>query len=572
MEQKIIANCSQKETRVALLEDNKVVEAYISRPLQKRLIGNVYKGVVENVLPGMQAAFVNIGEGKNAFLYIDEVPLSGGKKAANSSKTIQRLLRPGQELMVQVVKESFGSKGSRLTGHITLPGRFLVLAPGHDFVGVSRRIRCSKERDRLKKEAESLKTKAGGIIVRTAAEGASRECLQQDLKFLLRLLDKIRVLYKKETGPALLHRDVDLLYRVLRDIFNDRTSQFIIDNEHEYNRVREILRDLSPHLEHRVFYYNNKEPIFERFNIEAEIERALKRMVWLSCGGYLVFDETEALMVVDVNTGKYTGRNNLEETILKTNLEAAAEIARQIRLRDIGGIIVVDFIDMASDEHREQVLEKLKEHMSRDRTRTQISGITSLGLVEITRKRVRQGLSAAMHQPCSYCHGKGKMLSPEAISSMVERELKKILQRRDVEAVLVEMNSEAAALLIGSGGLYLKKLEKETGKNIFIRGSDDMHPEKYKVVMSGGLQEVERQSLPVEEGGIYRVKVESQHSSNPEHGIARLHGYILDIDGAGELVGEEALIVIKETTRTFARAVLWERDTSREEEEAGEPI
>jgi ribonuclease G len=282
-------------------------------------------------------------------------------------------------------------------------------------------------------------------------------------------------------------------------------------------------------------------------------------VVWLNCGGYLVFDDTEALTVIDVNTGKYTGKSNLEDTIFKTNLEAAEEIARQIRLRDIGGIIIVDFIDMSSAENRQRILEKLKEKMHNDRTKSHVLGITSLGLVEIARKKVRQGLAAVLQQPCSYCQGKGRILSAEAVSSKVERELKRVLQRKDVEAVLVEMNSEVAALLIGSGGLYLKKLEAVTGKNIFIRGSDNMHMEKYKILMMGELNEVERHALPVEEGGIYRVKVEEPHVSNPKHGIARLHGYILDIEDAGEMVGEEVQVVIKEAGRTFARAVLWEK-------------
>ncbi|HAA34905.1 MAG TPA: ribonuclease G [Firmicutes bacterium] len=559
MEQKIIINYDPKQTRVALLEDGKVVEIYFERPLHQRLVGNIYKGVVENVLPGMQAAFVNIGEERNAFYYVDEVPQPGGEEANEGKLPIQRLLRVKDEVLVQVMKESFGSKGARLTGHVTLPGRYLVLMPGFNYVGVSRRIVSQEERERLKKEMEGLHPSNMGVIVRTAAEGADTDSLKNDLQNLLQIWQKINNLFPKVKAPALLYRDPALIYRIVRDLFNDHVIQLIIDNEEQYNKIMEHLDCFSPHLKERMVYYDKRQPIFEHFAIEEEIERSLNRMVWLKCGGYLVFDETEALTAIDVNTGKYTGKSNLEETILKTNLEAVEEVARQIRLRDIGGIIIIDFIDMHLPENRQLVLEKLKQEMNKDRTKSQVLGITSLGLVEVSRKKVKQGLSAVMLQPCPYCHGKGKTLSLEAVSSKVERELKQILLREDVEAILVEMNSEVAALLIGSGGTYLKKLEASTGKNIFIRGSDNLHVEKYNILMSGDMQEVARYALPVQCGGIYRVVIEEPHSANPEHGIARLHGYVLDIEGGGELVGEEVQVVIKETTRTFAKAVLWKR-------------
>ena len=559
MEQKIIINYDPKQTRVALLEDGKVVEIYFERPLHQRLVGNIYKGVVENVLPGMQAAFVNIGEERNAFYYVDEVPQPGGEEANEGKLPIQRLLRVKDEVLVQVMKESFGSKGARLTGHVTLPGRYLVLMPGFNYVGVSRRIVSQEERERLKKEMEGLHPSNMGVIVRTAAEGADTDSLKNDLQNLLQIWQKINNLFPKVKAPALLYRDPALIYRIVRDLFNDHVIQLIIDNEEQYNKIMEHLDCFSPHLKERMVYYDKRQPIFEHFAIEEEIERSLSRMVWLKCGGYLVFDETEALTAIDVNTGKYTGKSNLEETILKTNLEAVEEVARQIRLRDIGGIIIIDFIDMHLPENRQLVLEKLKQEMNKDRTKSQVLGITSLGLVEVSRKKVKQGLSAVMLQPCPYCHGKGKTLSLEAVSSKVERELKQILLREDVEAILVEMNSEVAALLIGSGGTYLKKLEASTGKNIFIRGSDNLHVEKYNILMSGDMQEVARYALPVQCGGIYRVVIEEPHSANPEHGIARLHGYVLDIEGGGELVGEEVQVVIKETTRTFAKAVLWKR-------------
>ncbi|NMB36286.1 MAG: Rne/Rng family ribonuclease [Firmicutes bacterium] len=565
MEKKIVINYNDKQTRVALLENGRAAEIYMERPIQQRMIGNIYKGKVENVLPGMQAAFVNIGEGKNAFFYVGDVPYTGEEEKNEKKVPIQRRLQVKEEVLVQVMKESFGSKGARLTGHITLPGRYLVLMPSLNYVGVSRRIQAPQERERLKKEMEALRPPDIGVIVRTAAEGAPISSLKRDLRYLLRLWDDVRNLYEKEKAPALLFRDEELIYRVVRDFFNESVRELIIDHEKEYLKVLKIVAGLSPKLKNRVTCYHDSEPIFERYGVEEEIEQALGRLVWLKCGGYLVFDETEALTAIDVNTGKYTGRKNLEETILKTNLEAATEIARQIRLRDIGGMIIVDIIDMNKLEHRQQVLERLKQGMGLDRTKNQVLGFTSLGLIEITRKRVTQGLSAIMQQPCSYCHGKGRVLLPEMVSDKVERELKKILHRREIEAVLVETNSEVAALLIGSGGTYLKKLEAQTGKNIFIRGSDSMHVEKYNILMSGSLQEVARHALPVEEGGLYRVTVEEPHFSQPGHGIARLDGYVLDIEDGAELVGEEVQVVIKEAARTFARAVVWKKEFSQDQ-------
>ena len=399
--------------------------------------------------------------------------------------------------------------------------------------------------------------------MRTVAEDRS-ENLKSDLDSLLRIWKNINKLFQKKKrrrcftaiGACQPHR---------AGSFNDYVEEMVVDNKEEYHKILGNLAYFSPHLKNRLTYYDKKEPIFDYFQIEEEIERSLNRMIWLKCGDTWSSTRRRALTAIDVNTGKYTGKRNLEDTILKTNLEAVVEIARQVRLRDIGGIIIIDLIDMDSPENRRRVVEKLKQEMNKDRTKSQVLGITSLGLVEVSRKKVKQSISEVMLQPCAYCHGKGKTLSLEAVSSKVERELKKCCCK-DVEAILVETNSEVAALLIGSGGAYLKKLEASTGKNIFIRGSDNLHVEKYSILMSGPLQEVARHALPVVEGGIYRVQVEEPHSTNPDHGIARLHGYVLDIEDGGELVGEEVQVVIKETTRTFAKAVLWKRTTLEDNE------
>jgi len=557
MDKKILVNCDYRATRVALLENGKLVELYIERPLQQRVVGNLYKGVVANVLPGMQSAFIDIGLEKNAFLYVDDLftdfndenppPPRGG---------IEKLLKVGEEIMVQVIKEPFGSKGARVTGQITLPGRYLVLVPGADYVGVSRRIESQVERERLRREADKLRPESLGLIVRTVAEGVESDILEQDLQFLVNLWRRITQRFKQKKAPAVIYQDLALTCRIARDHFVEDFSSFLIDNKHEYEKVREIIEYISPHLKPKVKLYREAQPIFDRFDVEKEVERALQGQVWLKSGGYLVFDETEALTVVDVNTGRYIGKRNLAETILKTNLEAAEEISRQIRLRDIGGIIIVDFIDMNLEEHRQKVLDKLNESIKNDRTKTYVLGLTSLGLVEMTRKKVRQDLAAVLQQSCPYCNGAGRVLTPIVVSTRIEREMKVLLQHELCQAVLLEMHPEVAAIIIGAAGVNLKKLEEESGKQLFIRGDADIHVEKYRVVAKGTLKEIEALAFPVREGDIVDLLVEGPHSLNPVHGIARLKGFVINVEKAGEKAGQTLRVEITEVNRTYARAVV----------------
>ncbi|HOL17634.1 MAG TPA: Rne/Rng family ribonuclease [Bacillota bacterium] len=557
MDKKILVNCDSRATRVAIMENGKLVELYIERPLQHRVVGNLYKGIVANVLPGMQAAFVDIGLEKNAFLYVDDVFTDDNDENPPPPRAaIEKLLKVGEEIMVQVIKEPFGSKGARVTGQITLPGRYLVLVPGADYVGVSRRIESQVERERLRREAEKLRPEKLGLIVRTVAEGVEREILEQDLHFLVQLWHRILKRFQQKTAPAVIYQDLALTCRIARDFFVEDFSVFLIDNEHEYEKVREILDYISPHLKSKVKLYRDSQPIFERYDVEREVEKALEEQVWLKSGGYLVFDETEALTVVDVNTGRYTGRRNLAETILKTNLEAAEEIARQIRLRDIGGIIIIDFIDMNLEEHRQKVLDKLNESIKHDRTKTYVLGLTSLGLVEMTRKKVRQDLAAVLQQPCPYCNGAGRVLTPLVVSTRVERDLKNILHHERCQAVLVEMHPEVAAIIIGAGGGNLKKLEEDLGKHIFIRGDANMHIEKYRIVAKGNLKEIEALAFPVAPGDVLDVLIEEPHSLYPSHGIARLKGYVINVENAGEKVGQALRVEITEVSRTSARAVV----------------
>jgi len=560
LNKKILVNVNHRVTRVAVLEDGELVEVYIERPLQHRVVGNIFKGVVENVLPGMQAAFVDIGIEKNAFLYVDDIYFNQAfeEKSEAPSSGIENLLNSGEEILVQVTKEPFGTKGARLTGQLTIPGRYLVLVPGASYVGVSRRIEEPRERERLKKIAESIKPEHLGLIVRTVAEGSTEKSLRQDLQFLTRLWQRIKTRYTQKKAPAVLYQDLALPSRIARDLLTEEVDTFLIDDINEYEKIAENLEMTSPHYKSKLKYYEDEWPVFERFGIENEIQKALERRVRLKSGGYLVIEETEALTVIDVNTGRYIGKRRLSETVFLTNLEAAREIARQIRLRDIGGIIIIDFIDMESEDHQQKVLKELNQAAKNDRTRTFVLGLTGLGLVEMTRKKVRQDLAAFLQQPCSYCSGSGRVLTPLVVCARVERELKKYLPRENAEAVLLETHPEVAALLIGSGGTNLRKLEEEIGKYLFIRGNEDVHQEKYRIVATGTREDINRKALPVSQGEVHEVLIEEPHSINPEHGIARLHGFVLDVNQGGDYVGQKKKVEIKEVNRTFARAELLE--------------
>ena len=560
MKKDIIVNYDYRVSRVAMLEKNRLVEIYIERPLQHRVVGNIYKGVVANILPGMEAAFVDIGLERNAFLYVNDALPSWDELDNHSlmGESIENMLAVGEEVMVQVVKEPFGTKGARVTSQVTIPGRYLVLVPGADYVGVSRRIEDAAEKDRLRQLASDIKPEGMGVIVRTVGESFDEEVFRQDLNYLLKLWQRIQKRYYESDAPFVLYQDLALTCRVARDLLDEEVNSFIIDNRHEYDKVLEILDYTSPELKDRVEFFDRKDPIFDYYGVEKDIQKALERQVWLKCGGYLIIEETEALTVIDVNTGRYTGKKNLAETVFKTNMEAAEEIARQIRLRDIGGIIIVDFIDMYDENHRNQVLSRLNESSKNDRLRTVVLGLTSLGLVEITRKKVRKDLAAFLQQDCPYCKGNGRVLTPVVVGIRVEKELKRELPNYPSEAALLEAHPEVAALLIGSGGGNLKRLEEETGKYLFIRGNEAMHMEDYRLVASGTREEINNIALPVSKGDVLNVTVEEPHAGNPGHGIARYHGFVIDInDGAGK-VGQEVKVKIEEVSRTSARAEITE--------------
>lgn len=489
MSSELIVDIGIGENRVALLEDNELAEIYIERPGSERMIGNIYRGKVSSVLPGMQAAFVDIGYEKNAFLYAGDVIAKKEYSEEDEEPeqelrccNIGQLLSEGQELTVQVIKEPIGSKGPRVTTNITLPGRHLVLLPDADYTGVSRRIENEVERTKLKKIAESLKPKGIGLIVRTASEGKEEEDFIEDLNFLLKLWESIR--QKEQSGPVprCIHKDLSLVYRAVRDLFTKQIDKFIINDKHQYTKVLEIVEMLSPSLKCRVEYFSKSYDMFEYYQLETKIAKALSRKVWFKCGGYLVIDKTEALTVIDVNTGKFVGGNNLEDTVLKVNLEATAEIAKQVRLRDIGGIIIIDFIDMHEQEHQQMVLDALKLALKKDRTKTTVVGMTGLGLIEMTRKKVKKELSTVLHVDCPCCEGTGKMLSPESIARKVEKEVSKYFAQTIAGAVQVEVHPTVAYALKADINGNFTRLQETFNKKVVFKASDKVKYDEIKMI------------------------------------------------------------------------------------------
>ncbi|KUK82806.1 MAG: Ribonucleases G and E [Pelotomaculum thermopropionicum] len=556
MIKEIVVNVGEEETRVALLEDKVPVELYIEREISQRLVGNIFKGQVENVLPGMQAAFVDIGLEKNAFLYVeDALPARSTDTQEDSvlGTNISSILKQGQEILVQIVKEPIGTKGPRVTTHITLPGRYLVLMPTVDYVGISRRIESENERERLKELASRVKPEGMGVIVRTVAEGVEEEGFRQDVSLLTKLWRKILNRAVRGPVPNLVHRDLELVQRILRDVFTEDVDRLILDSRYVCEKVLDLLDVIDPRLKAKVFL-DEREDIFKDYGIEQEIEKALKRKVWLKCGGYLVVDQAEALTAVDVNTGKYVGTTNLEDTVLKTNLEAARELARQLRLRNIGGIVIVDFIDMLQESHRQEVLQLLEEEIKKDKTKTNILGITQLGLVEMTRKKVRPSLAEVIQKTCPYCDGRGKVLSEETLGINFRNQIFNIARQTPARTILVEANPVVAARLIGSGGANLRELESKTGKNLYIRGSTGQHIESITIRPFQDNEDIQSCTFPVKPGEVLQVRVEEPHITNIRDGIARVNGFILDIEGAGALVGETIPVEVNKVYRTYAKA------------------
>ncbi|MBI3078824.1 MAG: Rne/Rng family ribonuclease [Deltaproteobacteria bacterium] len=504
MANQLIINTTAHETRVALLEGGLLTELYIERARDQGIVGNIYKGRVTRVLPGMQASFVDIGMEKAAFLYVtdvyddfEEFELSGGERPEpapvdeeeveaegrprGGRSPIQDLLREGQEILVQVAKEPLGSKGARITSHITLPGRHLVFLPTFEHVGVSRRIKNDRERRRLRDVVMRLRPPGSGCIIRTASEGRDEEELRADMEFLVRLWNSVQRKKDAAPAPSLVYQELDISLRAIRDLVSEEMDKVVVDSKEEYERILEFMDGFLPRLKGIVQHYDREEPIFDAYGVEVEINRALNRRVWLKSGGYIVIDVREALTSIDVNTGRYVGRRNLEDTILKTNLEAVKEIAYQLRLRNLGGIIIIDFIDMEREGNREKVYNTLVEALKTDKARTNILRISELGLVEMTRQRTRENLSQVLCEPCFYCEGKGLLRSRATICYDIFREIRREAPDLKGKKIMVTCHPDIADLLYDEERAGVEALEKRLEKGIVVRAKSTFHLEQYEV-------------------------------------------------------------------------------------------
>ncbi len=538
----------------------RVAELYFERRSNRSIVGNIYKGRVDNVLPGLEAAFVDIGLDKNGFLHVDEIVLPGVEVARRgregSGKKISDLLKPGQEVVVQVVKDPLKTKGARLSMDLTIAGRYMVYTPTGEGVGVSKRLE-DKERDRLRREAKALDLHGGGAIIRTAAHGAKRADFERELQYLFKLHEVLDKRVAEATAPALVFQEADLSVRVVRDIFSADFERAVVDDEGQHQRLVSFFSRTAPELVDRVELYQESMPLLEAYDVEPVIEGLISKRVDLPSGGYLMIDYAEALTVIDVNSGSFVGRGKqarLEDTITKTNLEAAEEVVRQLRLRDIGGIIVIDFIDMARARNRDAVLKTLRSALGEDRTKTFTAEISKLGLVEMTRQNVTEGVREILTRPCPTCDGDGVIKSEETISIEFERRLRELGQRapRGVEAFLIQMNPRVSAQLTGNGSRVLHQLEADTGRRFHFQGSEGLPLDHFDVVLEGSREEVEETAVPFKPGEEVLVEIVEPHMYEADDAVAKIDGYIVSVRGAVRLIGSKRLVRIVEAGRTAA--------------------
>lgn len=488
----IIIDAGLNQNRVAILEDDDLTEIYHEIKDNKKIQGNIYKGRVVNVLPGMQAAFVNIGLSKNAFLYVKDALTKEmiDNNIDYKDISIKNLVKQGQEIIVQVIKEPYGTKGARVTTHITLPGRYLVLMPYSNYIGISRRITDEKERDRLRSIAEEIKPSNMGVILRTVSKDISEKDLIGDLNFLLKIFHKIEKKKNVGTVPRIVHKDLDLIQRTVRDLFNKNIDKLLINNKEKYNDIIELSEMISSTLKSRIELYNGDNDIFKEYGIEGMIKKALERKVWLKSGGYIVVDETEALTSIDVNTGKFVGSINLKDTVLKTNVEAAKEIAKQLKLRNIGGIIIIDFIDMFNKEDQDNLIHIFKKELKKDRTKTTVLGITHLGLLEMTRKKNRKKLSSRLLMECPCCNGTGNIQSYNKVITKIEKEIKRIKNHTNSEAILYELNSYMLDNIKENYQDNIDNIEKNYDIKIFLKENSDLKLDQIINRKMGSISEI----------------------------------------------------------------------------------
>ncbi len=504
MAREILINAAPYETRVAVVERQRLIEVFIERTRDKGVAGNIYKGRVMRVLPGMQAAFIDIGLEKAAFLHGSDlyadlteeflaedgttpIEVEADTRAPNGKAAARRVpiedrLKKGQEILVQVAKQPIGSKGARVTAVISLPGRHLVFIPSSQHVGVSRRIEDEAERARLKEIVQAERPPEGGFIIRTACEGLSKREIQGDIRFLLKLWKRIVAKSEQMGGAALVHYDMDLVLRTVRDLFTADTHRLIVDNPRDHQRIIDFVDTVMPRMQPRVELYDEAEPIFDRFGIEPQIAKALERKVWLKSGGYIVIDHTEALTVIDVNTGRYVGKKNQEETVLKTNLEAVKTIVEQLRLRNIGGLIVIDFIDMEEPANQREVFEALGAALKKDKARSKLLPISELGLIEMTRKRTRESLMQLLCSPCAACDAKGHVKATATIAYEVLRRVQREgALNPKLSQITAHVHPTVAQFLHQHEDRTLQALEVKLGKKITIKPGSDLDECRYEV-------------------------------------------------------------------------------------------
>ncbi len=585
MKKQVLVSVDAWETRVALLEQAgtpsksarrpkgaqsalagyRVAELYLERRGSRSIVGNIYKGKVDNVLDGLEAAFIDIGLEKNGFLHIDEIVLPGVEiprrgRGQEGGKRISEILKPGMEVVVQVVKDPLKTKGARLSMDLTIAGRYMVYTPTGEGLGVSKRLEDS-ERERLRKQVKGLDLGGGGAIVRTAAHGARREDFERELPYLFKLHDVLQQRAAKQVAPSLVFQEADLSVRVVRDIFSADFERALVDDEKQYQRLVSFFTRTAPELVDRVELHQGSRPLLEEAGVEEVIAGLTSRRVDLPSGGYLMIDYAEALTVFDVNSGSFVGRGRqarLEDTITKTNLEAADEVVRQLRLRDIGGIIVIDFIDMAKARNREAVLKTLRAALDQDRTKTFTAEISKLGLVEMTRQNVTEGVREIISRTCPTCDGDGVVLSEETVAIEFDRRLRELAARapRTTEAFLVQLNPAVSVEFTGLGARMLHELEAATGKVFHFEGTDSLPLDHFAVVMEGTLDEVHERAVPFSAGEEVLVSIVEPHMYNVDDAVAKIDGYIVSVTGGGAYLGQKRLVRIEDAGRNSARAVL----------------
>ncbi|HET7175200.1 MAG TPA: ribonuclease G [Gammaproteobacteria bacterium] len=487
MSEEILISVTPRETRVALMEGGALQEIYVERTRRRGLVGNLYKGRVSRVLPGMQAAFVDIGLERTAFLHAsDIVHMTHAEHEAAPAPVpdIRGLLHESQEILVQVLKDPMGTKGARLSTRISIPSRYLVYMPEGSGIGLSTRIEDEAERARLKSVLESLLpgSAPGGYIVRTAGEGAAPEALRADMLFLNKLWESIREQVPAVPAGGLAHADLPLALRILRDLSGDAVQTVKVDSIETCERMEAFARMFIPVMAGRIAHYSGERPIFEQHGIEEEIQRALERKVPLKSGGYLIIDQTEAMTTIDVNTGAYVGHRTLEDTILKTNLEAATVIARQLRLRNLGGIIIIDFIDMSEEAHKQAMLDALQQAMIRDHAKTQVTAVSALGLVEMTRKRTRESLEHILCEPCPTCQGRGSLKTPETVSYEVFREVQRLSRQSQAAELRILAAQDVVDLLLDEESGDLAELQAQVGRSVSLQAEALYNQEQFDIV------------------------------------------------------------------------------------------